>query len=136
MYYYWKDLYDFFQIVILYFVRTGLKVAYKLFPEGLVSGTPNAAVLGFKPKTVKPATRNNFTTDDIDKIEIYLDNALQDRSIGSELLCFLLSDEVMLLEPQIDRCATVIEAWEHMLEICRIHIQHGFVRIASGFLLL
>lgn len=63
----------------------GLKVAFKLFPEGLLTGTPPISVSGSKSKTIMPASGGGFTVDDIDKLEIYLDNSLQDKGIGSEL---------------------------------------------------
>ncbi len=64
----------------------GMKLAYKLIPEGLLTGSPPQNVTGTKCKNPFPAMQNNFTTSDIDKIEIYLDNALQDKSIGSRFL--------------------------------------------------
>lgn len=63
---------------------SGMKLALKLFPEGLFTGTPPFELTGVKPKVVKPADQTRFTNQDINKVEIYLDNALQDKSIGSE----------------------------------------------------
>lgn len=69
----------------LFMLSGGLKVAFKLFPEGLLTGTPPISVSGSKSKTIMPASGGGFTVDDIDKLEIYLDNSLQDKGIGSRL---------------------------------------------------
>lgn len=62
-----------------------MKLAHKLVPEGLITGTPPPNVTGgTKCKNPFPASQNNFSAADIDKIEIYLDHALQDKSIGSK----------------------------------------------------
>jgi hypothetical protein len=73
---------------------SGLKLALKLFPEGLLTGTPPFELTGVKPKVVKRANQARFTNQDINKVEIYLDNALQDKSIGSECYKFLLIMEL------------------------------------------
>ena len=69
----------------------GLKVVLKLFPEGLTTGTPPAELTGIKAKVTQPADRMQFTTEDIDKVEIYLDNVLQEKGQTSEC-CSLLID--------------------------------------------
>ena len=61
-----------------------MKVAYKVFPEGLMTGTVPQAISGVKPKTFVPPSQKYFTLEDINKVDIYLDNALQDHSIGSK----------------------------------------------------
>jgi len=60
-------------------------VALKLFPEGLTTGTPPAELTGVKAKVTRPADQTRFTNKDIDKVEIYLDNILQDKGLTSEL---------------------------------------------------
>jgi len=62
----------------------GLKMALKLFPEGLTTGTPPAELTGVKAKVTRPADQVQFTNNDINKIEIYLDNILQDKGTTSE----------------------------------------------------
>ena len=59
-------------------------MAVKTFPEGMCTGTVPVSVGGPKTKTIIPASQKEFTVEDIDKVEIYLDNALQDHSIGSK----------------------------------------------------
>ena len=63
-----------------------MKVAYKIFPEGLLTGTPSEVVSETPRTKRKPemADRNKFTSEDIEKIEIYLNNALCDKSSGSK----------------------------------------------------
>jgi len=62
-----------------------MKLAYKLFPERLITGTLSPAITGQKPpKTIEMASNVCFTVDDIDAIDMYLDNALEDNSIGSK----------------------------------------------------
>ena len=63
---------------------SGLKMALKVFPEGFVTGTPPVALTGVKPKQVVPASQRYFTQEDINALEMYLDNALQDKSPGSK----------------------------------------------------
>ena len=73
----------------------GLKVASHLIPEGLIAGTLPESLRekkptgkrGSAPAPVTPSHVPNpgeFSAEDIDKMEIYLDNALQDHSIGSK----------------------------------------------------
>jgi len=61
-----------------------LKVVLKVFPEGLTTGTPPAELTGMKAKVTRPADQSGFTNDDINKVEIYLDNALDDKGTTSE----------------------------------------------------
>ena len=61
-----------------------MKVAFKIFPEGFLTGTPPATLLPTKPKEFKPASQKIFTTEDIDKMDEQLDNSLQDRSVGGK----------------------------------------------------
>ncbi|KAK7503705.1 hypothetical protein BaRGS_00005244 [Batillaria attramentaria] len=74
-----------------------LKVACKLFPEGLVTGTIPAGVLegaGSKgkrshhppPSTARtPADQTDFTQEDLDSLVLSIDVALSDNSSGSRL---------------------------------------------------
>uniref|UniRef100_A0A2C9KQ10 Rhodanese domain-containing protein n=2 Tax=Biomphalaria glabrata TaxID=6526 RepID=A0A2C9KQ10_BIOGL len=81
----------------LFMLSGGLKVAYKMFPEGLITGTVPQAVLdevAQPPKSAKskaqstarvPATQDSFTPELIDKLCGYLDTSVTDRSTGSRL---------------------------------------------------
>ena len=62
---------------------SGIKMAVRTFPEGFVTGTPPFSLTGVKPKAIKPADQSNFLNEDINKIEIYLENAMEDHSVGS-----------------------------------------------------
>jgi len=64
----------------------GLKVVLKLFPEGLMTGTPPAEMTGVKARVTRPADQTQFTNDDINKVEIYLDNVLQEKGSASEFV--------------------------------------------------
>jgi len=76
----------------LHDLTIGLRVATQKFPEGLVTGTVPGHLVDFPPgkgkKAVKPepvpATQKVFTNEDMDKLEIYLNNALMDHSVGSK----------------------------------------------------
>lgn len=63
-----------------------MRVAYKAFPEGLFTGTPNQNVTeaAKPPKEVIPATQKEFDVHDVDRLNMYLDSALSDRSTGSK----------------------------------------------------
>ena len=65
----------------------GLKVVLKVFPEGLTTGTPPAELTGIKAKVTRPANQSKFTNDDIDQVEMYLDNALDDKGTTSQFSC-------------------------------------------------
>ncbi|XP_063433510.1 centrosomal protein of 41 kDa B-like isoform X1 [Mytilus trossulus] len=71
----------------LFLLSGGMRIAYKTFPEGLFTGTPNQNVTeaAKPPKQIIPATQKDFDQHDIDRLNMYLDNALQDRSTGSRL---------------------------------------------------
>ncbi|XP_046356305.1 centrosomal protein of 41 kDa-like isoform X2 [Haliotis rufescens] len=69
----------------IFLLSGGLKVAYKNYPEGLITGTPPMSVTEKKLKTIEPADQKHFCSDDIDRLSIYLDHALKDQSIGSRL---------------------------------------------------
>jgi centrosomal protein CEP41 len=69
----------------VFLLSGGLKVASKLFPHGLISGTLPISITGSKPRNIQPASQNCFTNDDVNKIEIYLDNVLQDSDRGSRM---------------------------------------------------
>jgi len=78
----------FFDVIVIFL---GMKLALKMFPDGLFTGTPPFDLTGVKPKSTKPAVQRVFSNEDINKIEMFLDNALQDKSVGSELyIKFLL----------------------------------------------
>jgi len=64
-----------------------MKVAYKIFPEGLLTGSPPLTVTETPRSTSRAevaANRDKFTHEDLEKIGIYLDNALCDKSSGSK----------------------------------------------------
>ncbi|KAH9503745.1 Centrosomal protein of 41 kDa [Bulinus truncatus] len=81
----------------LFMLSGGLKVAYKMFPEGLITGTVPQSILDEVTQTQKsarnkvlstpkvPATLNSFTPELIDKLCNYLDLSATDRSSGSRL---------------------------------------------------
>ncbi|XP_046548729.1 centrosomal protein of 41 kDa-like isoform X2 [Haliotis rubra] len=69
----------------LFLLSGGLKVAYKNYPEGLITGTLPMSVTEKKPKKIEPADQKHFCSDDIDRLSIYLDTALKDQSVGSRL---------------------------------------------------
>lgn len=68
----------------------GLKLVLKLFPDGLTTGTPPVELTGVKPKLKLPANQKQFTNDDINKVEIYLDGVLQEKGSASEFATCLL----------------------------------------------
>ena len=63
---------------------TGLKVAAKIFPQSLISGTLPPSITREKPREFNPATQQTFSADDIDALEMQLDNALEDKSVSSK----------------------------------------------------
>lgn len=65
---------------------SGMKVAYKIFPEGFLTGSPPLTVTETPRSTTRTerADRDKFTHDDLEKLGIYLDNALCDKSSGSK----------------------------------------------------
>ncbi|XP_033746457.1 centrosomal protein of 41 kDa-like isoform X3 [Pecten maximus] len=71
----------------LFLLSGGMRVAYKAFPEGLFTGTPSQKVTEAKnpPTTVLNSSKDRFTEEDIDRLHVYLDSALSDRSVGSRL---------------------------------------------------
>lgn len=82
----------------LFILSGGLKVAARTFPEGLITGTLPAAFLhqhpggGGKEKlryqttTVhQPATKSEFTSEDLNCLAMYMDGALSDHSSCSRL---------------------------------------------------
>lgn len=75
----------------IFIPSAGMKVAYKVFPEGLFTGTPPVVVTETPRTNRKPemANRDKFTDEDLEKIGIYLDNALCDKSSGSK--CFRMN---------------------------------------------
>jgi len=68
----------------------GLKVVLKLFPEGLVTGTAPSELTGVKAKVTRQADQTQFTTDDINKVDIYLDSVLQEKGSTSEFASSVL----------------------------------------------
>lgn len=63
-----------------------MKVAYKIIPEGLFTGIPPPTVTE-TPRSSRhpePGCQEKFTDEDLEKIGIYLDNALCDKSTGSK----------------------------------------------------
>jgi len=77
------------KFVVEFVAAEGLKVALKLFPEGLTTGTPPAELTGVKAKVTRPAGQTQFTNEDINKVEIYLDTVLQDKGTTSEFVSLL-----------------------------------------------
>ncbi|XP_041350057.1 centrosomal protein of 41 kDa-like [Gigantopelta aegis] len=71
----------------IFLLSGGLKVAYRLFPESLITGMPPLSVTEKKekPKEIEPANKKHFEQSDYDGLEMYLDNALKDNRIGSRL---------------------------------------------------
>ncbi|CAL1539048.1 unnamed protein product [Lymnaea stagnalis] len=81
----------------LFMLSGGMKVAYKLFPEGLFTGTLPQSILddiaqGQKVAKVKieappklPADIESFTPELIDKLCTYLDSSASDRSLSSRV---------------------------------------------------
>ncbi|KAL3853498.1 hypothetical protein ACJMK2_017034 [Sinanodonta woodiana] len=71
----------------LFMLSGGMRIAYKSFPEGLFTGTPNQNVTeSSKPPAENlPATKKTFDQSDLNNLGLYLDNALSDRSVGSRL---------------------------------------------------
>ncbi|CAG5129854.1 unnamed protein product [Candidula unifasciata] len=80
----------------LFMLSGGLKVAYKQFPEGLITGKIPASILQELQQTQKrtkskeppPVILENvdyFTPELIDKLVVQLDNISSDKSIGSRL---------------------------------------------------
>ncbi|XP_050411699.1 centrosomal protein of 41 kDa isoform X2 [Patella vulgata] len=67
----------------IFMLSGGLKVAYKYFPEGLITGTPPVTVTEKKaPKQILPASQAHFTQDDLDNLSIYLDSPPTDSARG------------------------------------------------------
>ncbi|XP_060069564.1 centrosomal protein of 41 kDa B-like [Ylistrum balloti] len=71
----------------LFLLSGGMRVAYKAFPDGLFTGTPKQSVTEAKqaPTVKVPASKDRLSEGDIDKLHMYLDSALSDRSVGSRL---------------------------------------------------
>ena len=84
MFYRPRDLFDGF----LNFEKfSGMKVGYKIFPEGFLTGSPPPGVtetLRTPGGPTEKACKEQFDQDDLEKISIYLDNALCDKSCGSK----------------------------------------------------
>ncbi|XP_061175975.1 centrosomal protein of 41 kDa-like isoform X1 [Saccostrea echinata] len=71
----------------LFLLSGGMRIAYRYFPEGLMTGTPNQNITESTkpPKTKEKASQKTFTTFDLEKLHTQLDNQLSDRSVGSRL---------------------------------------------------
>ncbi|CAH1783396.1 unnamed protein product [Owenia fusiformis] len=69
----------------LFMLSGGLKMAWKSFPKGLITGTVPFSISNQKTKQVLPATQKEFDNDDIDELLLQLDNVLEDKSVGSRL---------------------------------------------------
>lgn len=70
-----------------------MRIAYRFFPEGLLTGTPNQNITDSSkpPKTKEKASQKSFNTFDLEKLHSQLDRELSDRSVGSmSLLSYLL----------------------------------------------
>jgi len=68
----------------LYFA--GLRVSYKMFPSGLITGTPNQNITDAKnpPKEIEKASQDVFTAEDIMNLDNALESVLKDGSVGSK----------------------------------------------------
>eukprot|EP00105_Crassostrea_gigas_P000760 XP_011412686.1 PREDICTED: uncharacterized protein LOC105317668 isoform X2 [Crassostrea gigas] len=64
-----------------------MRIAYRYFPDGLMTGTPSQTVTENPkpPKTKEKASQKSFTTFDLEKLHTQLDSQLSDRSVGSRL---------------------------------------------------
>ena len=71
---------------LLNFLISGMKVAYKMFPEGLMTGTPPPVVTETPrpPSEMHMAQKGHFDQSDLDNLNIYLDSQLMDKSSGSK----------------------------------------------------
>lgn len=67
-------------------VSVGMRIAYRYFPDGLMTGTPSQTVTENPkpPKTKEKASQKSFTTFDLEKLHTQLDSQLSDRSVGSK----------------------------------------------------
>ena len=65
----------------------------KLFPEGLTTGSPPAGLTGVKAKVTRPADQTQFTNEDVNKVEIYLDNILQEKGSTSEFTYWYFNND-------------------------------------------
>ncbi|XP_056001721.1 centrosomal protein of 41 kDa-like [Ostrea edulis] len=71
----------------LFLLSGGMRIAYRFFPEGLLTGTPNQNITDSSkpPKTKEKASQKSFNTFDLEKLHSQLDRELSDRSVGSRL---------------------------------------------------
>lgn len=71
----------------LFLLSGGMRIAYRYFPDGLMTGTPSQTVTENPkpPKTKEKASQKSFTTFDLEKLHTQLDSQLSDRSVGSRL---------------------------------------------------
>ncbi|XP_059150457.1 centrosomal protein of 41 kDa B-like isoform X2 [Physella acuta] len=81
----------------LFMLSGGMKVAYKLFPEGLIAGTVPQTILDDTPQGQKgskhkteplmklPANTESFSLELIEKLCVHLDDTASDRSGASRL---------------------------------------------------
>ena len=67
-------------------VYKGMKVAYKMFPEGLITGSPPPVVSETPrpPTEMHMAEKSQFDQSDMDNLNVYLDSQLMDKSSGSK----------------------------------------------------
>ena len=74
--------------IIFSVVYIGMKVAYKMFPEGLITGSPPPVVSETPrpPTEMHMAEKSQFDQSDMDNLNVYLDSQLMDKSSGSK--CF------------------------------------------------
>jgi centrosomal protein CEP41 len=71
----------------LFMLSGGMKVSYKLFPEALLTGTPPTSICPGKTSQQRPSdTQTTFCSEDIDKLQMHLDNALLDNTVGTSRL--------------------------------------------------
>ncbi|KAK3102640.1 hypothetical protein FSP39_012820 [Pinctada imbricata] len=82
----------------LFMLSGGMRIAYKVCPDGLFTGTPNMNITeATKPPTcIVKASQKDFCTEDINKLTMYIDNALADSSVGSKYIIKII--EQMIFE--------------------------------------
>lgn len=80
------SLYHPMRLNVYIVVSVGMRIAYRYFPDGLMTGTPSQTVTENPkpPKTKEKASQKSFTTFDLEKLHTQLDSQLSDRSVGSK----------------------------------------------------
>lgn len=86
------SLYHPMRLNVYIVVSVGMRIAYRYFPDGLMTGTPSQTVTENPkpPKTKEKASQKSFTTFDLEKLHTQLDSQLSDRSVGSKSIVLSL----------------------------------------------